>query len=74
MFLENLFFKLCTKFSYHKNYLRYKVPFLNVVKCSWKLQLDHLIFFGFSEAQRCKQTLFLSRSPSTEKSKKYRSN
>ena len=54
MFLENLFLKLYTKFSYHKNYLRYKVPFLNIVKCSWKLQLDHLGFFGFGEAQRCK--------------------
>ena len=38
------------KFQYHKNYLRYKIPFLNVVKCSWKLQLDHVVFFGFSQA------------------------
>ena len=35
---------------HHKNYLRYKVPFLNVVKFSWKLQFDHVIFFGFSQA------------------------
>ena len=35
------------KFQYDKNYLRYKVPFLNVVKCPWKLQFDHVIFFGF---------------------------
>ena len=27
-----------------------KFLFLNVVKCSWKLQFDHVIFFGFSQA------------------------
>ena len=37
-------------FKYHKNYLRYKVLFLNLVKCSWKLQFDHVIFFDFSQA------------------------
>ena len=26
-----------------------KVLFLNVVKCSWKLQIDHITFFGFSQ-------------------------
>ena len=36
------------KFQYHKNCLRYKFPFLNVVKGSWRLQFDHVIFFGFS--------------------------
>ena len=30
--------------------LRYKVPFLNVVKFSWKSQFDHVIFFGFGQA------------------------
>ena len=30
--------------------MRYKAPFLNVVQFSWKLQFDHVIFFGFSQA------------------------
>ena len=27
-----------------------KFFFWNLVKCSWKLQFDHVIFFGFSQA------------------------
>ena len=38
------------KFEYRKNYLRYKVLFLNLITCSWKIQFDHIIFFGFSQA------------------------
>ena len=34
-------------FWYHKNFLSYRVPFLNV---SWKSQFDHAIFLGFSQA------------------------
>ena len=30
--------------------LRYKVPFLNAVKFSWKSQFDHVIFFGSDQA------------------------
>ena len=30
--------------------MRYKAPFLNVVQFAWKLQFDHVIFFGFSQA------------------------
>ena len=37
-------------FNTTKTILRYKVPLLNVVKFSWKLQFDHVIFFGFSQA------------------------
>ena len=37
-------------FKYHEKYLGYKVSFLNIVKCLWRLQFDHLIFFGFSQA------------------------
>ena len=50
MFLANQIARFF-KSSYHKNYFRYKGPFLNVVKCSWKLQLYHVIFFGFSRAK-----------------------
>ena len=45
------------KFSYHKNCLRYKVPSLDVVKCSWKLQLGHVIFFGFSQVKHAPSVL-----------------
>ena len=38
------------RFQYHENYFRYKVLFLNVVKCSCKLQFDHVIFFELSQA------------------------
>ena len=58
---KKIFVKLCIKMLLHNqisrffkfqfpgNYLRYKFLFLNVVKCSWKLQIDHIIFFGFSQ-------------------------
>ena len=38
------------KFFCHNSYFNYKVPFLNVIKFSCKLQFDHVIFFGFSQA------------------------
>ena len=37
------------KFYYHKNYLRSKVPFLNIVKFSWKLEFDIVTFFRFTQ-------------------------
>ena len=37
-------------FNISRNYLRYKVSFWNIIKFSWKLQFDYVMFFGFSQA------------------------
>ena len=38
------------KLSYLKNYLKYNVHFLHVIRYPWKLKLNHVIFVGFGQA------------------------